>query len=152
MSKAKGFSIVKESEEQDSSEIFKMPKNAKERLKEMRFNLKKDSGFLKLDHGESVKIQVDFESLIECQEKKNEYESLDGKDTYFKYPIQIMNLTWEKPQIFEVTYSQLMKLSSEVEKYDEGEDPVIIVKCVKEGDKKKYEFSCFKEIQKLLGK
>lgn len=151
MAKSKEFVVAQESKEQDSSDIFKVPANAKQRLDELRSNLRKESGFLKLENGESVKIQVDFESLIESQNNKNEYDSKEGKDKYFKYPIQILNLTWGKPQIFELTYSQLMKLAAEVEKYDEGEDPIVIVKCVKEGDKKKYEFSNFKEVQKLLG-
>lgn len=151
MAKQKEFTIAKESTEK-SEEIFKVPQNAKQRLDQLRSNLRKESGFLKLENGESVKILVDFESLIESQNNKNEYDSKDGNDKYFKYPVQILNMTWEKPQIFELTYSQLLKLSSEVEKYEEGEDPIVIVKCVKEGDKKKYEFSNFKEVQKLLGK
>lgn len=151
MAKQKEFTIAKESNEK-SEEIFKVPQNAKQRLDQLRSNLRKESGFLKLENGESVKILVDFESLIESQNNKNEYDSKDGNDKYFKYPVQILNMTWEKPQIFELTYSQLLKLSSEVEKYEEGEDPIVIVKCVKEGDKKKYEFSNFKEVQKLLGK
>lgn len=151
MAKQKEFTIAKESTEK-SEEIFKVPQNAKQRLDQLRSNLRKESGFLKLENGESVKILVDFESLIESQNNKNEYDSKDGNDKYFKYPVQILNMTWEKPQIFELTYSQLLKLSAEVEKYEEGEDPIVIVKCVKEGDKKKYEFSNFKEVQKLLGK
>lgn len=151
MAKQKEFTITKESNEK-SEEIFKVPPNAKARLDQLRSNLRKESGFLKLENGESVKILVDFESLVDSQNNKNEYDSKEGNDKYFKYPVQILNMTWEKPQIFELTYSQLLKLSAEVEKYEEGEDPIVIVKCVKEGDKKKYEFSNFKEVQKLLGK
>jgi hypothetical protein len=151
MAKQKEFTIAQESNEK-SEDIFKVPPNAKQRLDQLRSNLRKESGFLKLENGESVKILVDFESLIASQSNKTEYDSKEGNDKYFKYPVQIMNMTWEKPQIFELTYSQLMKLSSEVEKYEEGEDPIVIVKCVKEGDKKKYEFSNFKEVQKLMGK